>query len=129
MSTNNSLTIPATSGAVHQGDVVTHLPGGAISMQFGKPEDSHDARFENEAARSGVEDGGTYRAREDGTVEKFGAVTSYQVTEPQASDDPFATAMNAAGSPTSRITRDTVLNFGAGQKLPIRVAMTLGWIR
>ena len=117
-----------SSGAIDNAPVVTHLPGGTIAFQTGKASDYVDGQFPNETLRSGVDDGGSYRANADGSIEKFGAITAHAVTAPPPTDNPLDSAKTPWGSPASSINRDTVLNF-MGEEIPVRVAVTLGWLR
>ena len=128
MSNTKDLTIPASSGAVDQADAVMRLPGGAISMQFGKPEQSHDARFENESVRSGVEDGGHYRTREDGSVEKFGQVVRYDYSTPRDAANPLNSARKPTGFPAHEIGPESIIPIG-GMDVPVRAAMHAGYVR
>jgi hypothetical protein len=130
---NSNLTIPqATSGVIdnNSAPVTTHLPGGVTSIQFGKADEGIDARFAgSETTRGGVEDGGGFRTLPTGEVEQFGAVTRVQTTPPTPTDNPLDNATSPWGSPASAINRDTVLDFGAGQQVPVAVAVNLGWLR
>jgi hypothetical protein len=131
MSNKDSLTIPAaTSGVIdsNAASVVTNLPGGAIKMQFGKPEDW--GRTSVGAMEGGVQDGGGYRADGAGNVEKFGQVTRHQTEAAKFSGDPLATAMTPWGSPASSITRESVLTFADGvPPIPVKTAINMGWLR
>src|SRR5690242_5250574 len=87
----SSLMIPdtTTTETTNDGVRVMQHPGGALQMQFGRAEDSTDARFANESVRSGVSSGEGYRTDEAGNVERFGAVTRVATTPPAFSDDPL----------------------------------------
>src|SRR6185312_7564888 len=87
----NSLMIPdtTTSETTNDGVRLVQHPGGALQMQFGTAEAVHDERFANEAVRSGVNDGGSYRTDEAGNVEQFGAITRYAYSAERNSDNPL----------------------------------------
>jgi hypothetical protein len=137
MSSNSSLTIPtdAPASSASDSDSNSNGPtvtqdGGTTRVQFGKAEDYTDARFANEAVRSGVSNGGAFRMNANGEAEEFGQVTRYQVTDPGYSDDILASAMNPWGTRASSINRETLLTFAPGMTpTPVKVGLTLGWLR
>ena len=126
---SSNLTINMNGGAPAD-DAQVSADGGVTRVQFGRPEQYADARFENEAVRSGVSDGGAYRMGANGEPEAFGQVTAHTVQPPAFNEDPFATAISPWGSPASQITPDTLLQFSEGATpISVRVAITLGWVR
>lgn len=106
-----------------------NLPGGALRIQYGKSEDFSDQRFENEAVRSGVDDGSSYRTTPEGGIEQFGQVTRHNVMEDfdANSDDILATARNPWGSPATTLNDKSIVRIN-GTDVPIKAAIALGWI-
>ncbi len=118
----------STNDPSNKAPIEVNLPGGAIRMQFGTPEQVYDPAIAAAEHAGGVRDGSALRVNGDGSLEQHGGVSRYVSGAPAPSANPLDTAETPWGTAASSIDRNTILNFG-GEKINVKTAMAIGWIR
>ena len=118
----------SNSDPSNKAPIEINLPGGAIRMQLGSEADVYDPAIARGDLAGGVRDGSSMRVNGDGSLEQHGAISRVLSGPPAASANPLDTAENPWGTPASSMNRDTLLSFG-GEKVPVKVALQLGWLR